>query len=123
MKTDLSLLKTTKRNKAKVEIVDEIPIESLSLDQIERLLEQKAQTKCSGLTASTLLNDEMERLEKVANFKLKRLQLKALEQNNEPVDVKPIEVVFINSKTEEQKARLERIENEVKESRYIKQDA
>ena len=117
MKTDLSLLKTTKKNKAKVEIVNEIPTEPLSLDQIEKLLEEKAQTKCSGLTASTLLNDEMERLEKLANFKLRRLQLKALEQANEPIDVKPLEVHFISSNTEEQKARLERIDGEILASR------
>ena len=122
MKTDLSMLKTTKR-KTKVEIVNEVSAKSLSLDEIERLLEEQAQIKCVSLTQSQMVNDNMERLEKLANFKLKRLQLKALEQSNEPVEVQPIEVKFISSKTTAHLDQLEKIDREVRESLGIKQDA
>jgi len=116
MKTDLSALKTTKKE-SKVELVNDKPAGSLTLDEIEMLLDKYAQIHCTSLTDSQLINDEMERLEKSANFKFKRLQLKALEQANEPVDAKPLEVHFISSNTEEQKARLEKIDNEILASR------
>ena len=95
----------------------------LSLDEIEEKMTQIALDDTTDFVKMMLNEKKLAMLEKVANIKMHRLQIKALEQSNEPVDVKPLEVKFVNSKTEEQKARLERIENEVKESRHIREDA
>lgn len=96
---------------------------SLTLDEIEDKMIKLAATETNDVLTLMMNEKKIAMLEKVANFKLHRLQLKALEQQPQEVDVKPIEVKFINSKTEEQKARLERIENEIKESRHVRQDA
>lgn len=95
---------------------------SLTLDQIEAEMTELALAE--GNLAVVMANSRrIEMLEKVANLKMHRLQLKALEQQNEIVDVKPITVEFISAKTNDQIARIERIDKEIEESRNIKQDA
>lgn len=118
----VQVMTETKPRKKKMEL-SKSSIKSLSLDEIEGKMIELACCDTNDVLTLMLNEKKMSMLEKVANIKMHRLQLKALEQSNEPVDVKPIEVKFINSKTEEQKARLERIENEVKESRHIREDA
>ena len=115
------MLKTTK--KTKVVVLDKKPTGALTLDQIEKQLDELAQRDCHSLIESALLESKMKRLEASANYKLKRLQLKALEESNEAIEAQPIEVKFITSKTPEQLERVKRIENQVKDGRTIKQDA
>ena len=94
----------------------------LTLDQLEEEMTLLATSE--GDVADMMANEiKFNMLEKVANLKLHRLQLKELEKSNEPVDVKPIEVKFISSKTNDNLNRLEQIESSVKESLNIKQDA
>ena len=114
----------TKKKPTKLEVVEpKKPLKSLSLDEIEILMDQYAQTECQSLTQSQMINDKMERLEKAAKFKFMKMQMKQLEQTDEPIETQPIEVKFITSKTPEQLERLERIENQVKDGRIVKQDA
>ena len=96
---------------------------SLSLDEIENKMIELAATETNDVLTLMMNEKKIAMLEKVANFKLHRLQLKALEQQPQEVDVKPLEIVFVNSDTEEQQARIDRIDNEIKEKRHIKQDA
>ena len=98
-------------------------IKSLSLDEIENKMIELACCDTDDVLTLMLNEKKMSMLEKVANFKLHRLQLKSLEQQPQEVDVKPLEIVFVNSDTEEQQARIDRIDNEIKEKRHIKQDA
>ena len=98
-------------------------VPTLSLDEIESLMIKLATDPSTDVMVNMLNEKRIGMLEKVANLKLHRLQLKALEKEPEVVDVKPITVQFISAKTDEQKARLERIDREIMEKRNIKQDA
>ena len=88
-------------------------VKTLTLDEIEEKMMNLACCDTNDVLTLMLNEKKMNMLEKVANMKMHRLQLKALEQVNEPIDVKPLEVVFVDSGTEEQRARLERIDNEI----------
>lgn len=119
---------TMKTKKTKVEVVSLKTVEgktvkSLSLDEIENEMTAIAMDDTQDFLKMMVNEKRLGMLEKVANFKLHRLQVKALEQSEEPVDVKPLEVKFISSKTSEQLERVQRIENQVKDGRTIKQDA
>ena len=96
---------------------------SLSLDDIEEKMMELINDDSTDVLQTMINETKLGMLEKVANFKLHRLQLKALEQQPAEVDVKPITVQFISAKTDEQKNRLERIDREILEKRNIKQDA
>ena len=96
---------------------------SLSLDEIEEKMMELINDESTDVLQTMINEKKLGMLEKVANFKLHRLQLKSLEQQPQEVDVKPLEIVFVNSDTEEQQARIDRIDNEIKEKRHIKQDA
>lgn len=88
-------------------------VKSLSLDQIEEKMIELATDETTDVLKMMMNEKRMAMLEKVANIKMHRLQLKELEKTNIPVDVKPIEVKFISAKTEEQELRIERIDNEI----------
>ena len=98
-------------------------VKTLTLDEIEEKMMNLACCDTNDVLTLMLNEKKMSMLEKVANMKMHRLQLKALEQSNEPVDVQPIEVKFISSKTTEHLDQLEKIDREVRESLGIKQDA
>lgn len=122
MKTKTSM---TTISKATVEVITK-PKEAarvLSLDEIEEQMTQIALDDTTDFVKMMLNEKKLAMLEKVANIKMHRLQLKALEQSNEPVDVTPIEVKFISSKTQTEQERIARIDSEVRESRGIKEDA
>ena len=95
----------------------------LSLDEIEKEMDQLVSEETTDVLQVMINEKRLSMLEKVANFKLHRLQLKALEQQPQEVDVKPLEIVFVNSDTEEQQARIDRIDNEICEKRNIKPNA
>lgn len=122
MKTKTS---TTTKPRATVEVITK-PKEAariLSLDEIE---EKMIAIACDDTTdfVQMMLNEKrMNMLEKVANIKMHRLQLKALENQGVVNEVKPIEVKFISANTNDERARIEHIETEVRESRGIKEDA
>ena len=108
---------STKTKKAKVEIVDNLPrkedVELLSLDDILRKMTAIALEDTDDYLKLMSNEKKMNQWEKLATTTMHRLQLKALEQANEPVEVKPLEVKFISAKTDEQKARLDKIDNEI----------
>lgn len=86
---------------------------TLTLDEIEeKMIELATQ---DGDVLQTMMNEKkIAMLEKVANFKLHRLQLKELEkQTNVVEEVKPLEIVFVDGQTESQQERIQRIDNEI----------
>ena len=86
---------------------------SLTLDEIEeKMIELATQ---DGDVLQTMMNEKkIAMLEKVANFKLHRLQLKELEKQPDAIEeVKPLEIVFVDGQTESQQERIERIDNEI----------
>ena len=122
---------TRKEPKMKAEIVKKPKINKevrssekvLTLDQIEEKMIELATSSTTDVLEMMMNEKKIAMLEKVANLKMHRLQIKALEQDNKVVEVTPLEVKFISSKTEEQKARLEKIDKEICESRNIKPNA
>lgn len=88
---------------------------NLTLDQIETKMIELATDESTDLVVQMINEKKIAMLEKVANLKLHRLQLRELEKSGEniPVEVKPLEVRFVSSKTQEQKLRLERIDDEI----------
>lgn len=115
------MLKTSK--KTKVVVIDKKSTRALTLDEIEEQLDELAQKDCSSLVEAALIESKMKRLEMSANHKFKVLQAKALIQSAEPVEVQPLEVKFISAKTDEQKARLERIDSEILANRVGNRNA
>ena len=98
--------------KEKVEVIDK-NTRNLSLDDIEEKMVFYA-TFNSNDPLTVMMNEKkLAMLERVANLKIKRIQLKALEESNAITTVEPIKVEFISSNTEDQRKRLERIDNEI----------
>ena len=86
---------------------------SLTLDDIENKMVQLAMDETTDVLQTMINERKIAMLEKVANLKIHRLQLKELEKQNVITDVKPLEIKFISSKTKEQEERIERIDNEI----------
>ena len=122
-KTAMKTIKKTEVEVVNPKTVKGKTVKSLSLDEIENEMTAIAMDNTQDFLKMMVNEKRLGMLEKVANFKLHRLQVKALEQTNEPDEVKPLEVKFISSKTNEQMERLERIENQVRDGRIVKQDA
>lgn len=104
----------------KAEVID---ASSLTLDDIENRMVQIAMCESSDIVVNMINERKMSMLEKVANLKLKRLQLKALENTNTVAEVEPITVKFISANTEEQRSRIERIDDEILKQSKLKQNA
>lgn len=96
-----------------------IVAKSLSLDEIEQKMIELATTETSDPVINMANETKLNMLEKVANFKLKRLQLKELESNKVVEKTEPIKIEFVNSQTEEQQKRLEKIDSEIIGNKHI----
>ena len=109
-----------KEYKDRIEVIDS---KTLTLDQIEEKMVELVCNPSNDIVVNMINERKISMLEKIANLKLKRLQLKSLEEAQTVTETKPITVKFISSNTDDQKARLERIDKEIIEQRAIKQDA
>ena len=105
---------------AETDIVDR---KTLTLDEIENKMVEIAMSDSNDPLTTMINEKKIAMLEKVANVKLRRLQLKALEQQPQPINTEPITVKFVSSKTMDQQARLERIDKEIIEQGLVKTDA
>lgn len=99
--------------KTKFKVIDPKSVKTLTLDEIEAKMMELATMDTSDVLTLMLNEKKLNMLEKIANLKMHRLQLKELEKQNIVTEVKPIEIKFISSKTPEQEARIERIDNEI----------
>ena len=95
-----------------------IATKSLTLDEIENKMIELAATETNDVLTLMMNEKKIAMLEKVANFKLHRLQLKDLEKQPDAIEeVKPLEIVFVDGQTESQQERIERIDNEILSNR------
>lgn len=91
---------------------------SLTLDDIEEKMIKLASVETNDVLTLMMNEKKIAMLEKVANFKLHRLQLKDLEKQPDAIEeVKPLEIVFVDGQTESQQERIERIDNEILSNR------
>ena len=105
-------------NKKKHE-VEIVPDKTMSLDQIENEME-----KCCQETEPTkMFFAEKSMLERLANFKLKKLELDIKRESEVVAAAEPITVEFIDGKTPEQEQRLKKIDEEILRDKGKSQDA
>lgn len=109
--------------RAKKPSIDIKNAKSLTLDEIEKKMEEIVCSNTDDLTVAIANEKTMSMLEKIANFKLKRLQLKELEKPQDEKKAEPITIKFVNSQDEEQKKRLEQIDKAVLENKNITPNA
>lgn len=126
----MSKIKETRyRDIHRVEVVDakppiKKPTSKLStLDDIEEKMLELANDDTNDLVRVMTNEKKIAMLEKVANIKMRRLQLQELEKQNMITPVEPIAVRFVNSKSDEQNERLEHTDKEIASKRTIRQDA
>lgn len=114
-----------KENKpVKVEkvVTNEVSIpKTMTLDEVEAEM-----VKCLSVQETSkvfLMSQKFDMLQKFAAYKLKRMEI----EQNQAVAVQsanePIRVVYVDSSTEAEHKRVEKLEQSVKESRGIKEDA
>lgn len=107
-------------NKKKHE-VEVVPDKTMSLDQIENEME-----KCCQETEPTKMffaEKKMSMLERLANFKLKKLELDIKRESEVVAAAEPITVEFIDGRTPEQEQRLKKIDEEILRDKGKSQDA
>ena len=116
----MSKIKETRyRDIHKVEVVDakppiKKPTSKLStLDDIEEKMLQLANDDTNDLVKVMTNEKKIAMLEKVANFKLRRLQLQELEKQNVTTEVQPIQIEFVNSSSDGQLARIDNIDKDI----------
>lgn len=109
---------TVKRKKAIEKAEKEI--KKLSLDEIEAEMDKLAMT--TDMAKVFQCSQRMEMLEKVANFKIKRMQLDIVKQETNKTP-QAIKVEFTSSDNATQNDRIEKLEESVKNARGIKNDA
>lgn len=114
-----------KENKpVKVEkvVTNEVSIpKTMTLDEIEVEM-----VKCLSVQETSkvfLMSQKFDMLQKFAAYKLKRMEIEqsqavAIQQASEP-----IRVVYVDSDTEEERKRIEKLDQSVREARGIKEDA
>ena len=104
---------TTIKPKVRKNVLSKRDAKSLTLDDIETKMIQLATDETTDVLQTMINERKIAMLEKVANLKIHRLQIQELEKQRVVTDVKPLEIKFISSKTPEQEARIERIDNEI----------
>ena len=95
-------------------------VKKLSLDDIESEMESIAMDQ--DISKVFMNSQRMEMLEKVANFKIKRMQLD-IEKEKEVEEASTITVNFTSSKTSNAQDRISKLEQEVIEAKGKSNDA
>lgn len=115
----------TKKPRSVIEVVDveRKSAKSLSLEEIENRMVELATSETTDIVQNMINEKKLEMLEKVANFKFKRLQMEQLENANKQIEMQPITVEFIDSNTVEQAERLKRIDAEITQGKKVGEDA
>lgn len=121
--------KTMERNKKKSQPVkveqvqpQEVTVrKTMTLDEIEQEM-----MKCLSVNETSkvfLMSQKFDMLQKFAAYKLKRMEIEQMSNVVQQNNNEPLQVVFVNSKTDSEKKRIEKLENAVRESRGVKEDA
>ena len=94
---------------------------TMTLDEIEQEM-----MKCLSVNETSkvfLMSQKFDMLQKFAAYKLKRMEIEQMSNVVQQNNNEPLQVVFVNSKTDDEKKRIEKLENAVRESRGVKEDA
>lgn len=84
-----------------------------SLDDIEQKMLDLASSDSNDPLLVMVNEKKIAMLEKVANLKMRRLQLQELEKQNVIQEVEPIQIEFVNSSSDGQLARIDNIDKDI----------
>ena len=110
----------------KQEIIDtKKSARSFTLEEIEDKMMELATCPSNDVVVNMLNEKRINMLEKVANLRMRRLQLQELlkEQQVAQIEAKPITVEFVSAKTDDQIKRIEQIDSDILSKTTNKQDA
>lgn len=110
----------------KQEIIDtKKSAKSFTLEEIEDKMMELATCPSNDVVVNMLNEKRINMLEKVANLRMRRLQLQELlkEQQVAQIEAKPITVEFVSAKTDDQIKRIEQIDSDILSKTTNKQDA
>ena len=110
----------------KQEIIDtKKSARSFTLEEIENKMMELATCPSNDVVVNMLNEKRINMLEKVANLRMRRLQLQELlkEQQIAQIEAKPITVQFVSAKTDDQVKRIEQIDADILSKTTNKQDA
>lgn len=106
------------KKKQEIEVVQD---KKMSLDQIE--IEMENCIKETEPTKMFFAEKKLSMLERLANFKLKKLELDLAKKAETVAITEPITVEFVDAKTPEQEQRLKKIDEEILRDKGKSQDA
>lgn len=108
---------TRKEPKMKPEVIKKVQkkkdLRVLTLDQIEEKMVELATSPTTDVLEMMMNEKKIAMLEKIANLKMHRLQLKELEQEGKVVEISPIEVKFIDSNNVDTNNRVAEMESKL----------
>lgn len=113
-------LKTIRKDQPKE--LTKSTVKSLSLDEIEQMMVQLATANTDDVVVAITNEKKMALLEKVANLKMRRLELRELEKSNVVKESKPIQLEIVNN-SENNDTRIDRIDKEIENNYGMREDA
>ena len=114
--------KETKQVKVEKVVTNEVSIpKTLTLDEIEQEM-----VKCLSVQETSkvfLMSQKFDMLQKFAAYKLKRMEIEQTQAIAVQQASEPLKIVYVDSDTEDERKRIEKLDRSVREARGIKEDA
>ena len=114
--------KETKQVKVENVTTNEVSIpKTLTLDEVEAEM-----VKCLSVQETSkvfLMSQKFDMLQKFAAYKLKRMEIEQMNQVAIQQASEPLKIVYVDSDTEDERKRIEKLDRSVREARGIKEDA
>lgn len=94
---------------------------TLTLDEVEAEM-----VKCLSVQETSkvfLMSQKFDMLQKFAAYKLKRMEIEQTQAIAVQQASEPLKIVYVDSDTEDERKRIEKLDRSVREARGIKEDA
>lgn len=114
--------KETKQVKVEKVVTNEVSIpKTMTLDEVEVEM-----VKCLSVQETSkvfLMSQKFDMLQKFAAYKLKRMEIEQTQAIAVQQASEPLKIVYVDSDTEDERKRIEKLDRSVREARGIKEDA
>ncbi len=114
--------KETKQVKVEKVVTNEVSIpKTMTLDEVEAEM-----VKCLSVQETSkvfLMSQKFDMLQKFAAYKLKRMEIEQTQAIAVQQASEPLKIVYVDSDTEDERKRIEKLDRSVREARGIKEDA
>lgn len=108
--------------KSKKVVTNEVSIpKTMTLDEVEQEM-----VKCLSVQETSkvfLMSQKFDMLQKFAAYKLKRMEIEQMKEVAVQAANEPLKIVYVDSDTEDERKRIEKLDRSVREARGIKEDA